>query len=57
MAEVKIYSRLVEQVIPTIKFNGIEDIQAVTDFIIRYRGKIETVLLPPKDKEEAARAG
>lgn len=57
MAEVKIYTRVVEQTIPTIKFNGVEDIQAVTDFIIRHSGKIETVLLPPKDREEAAREG
>ena len=57
MAEVKIYTRVVEQTIPTIKFNGVEDIQAVTDFIIRHGGKIETFFLPPKDEEEAARAG
>lgn len=57
MAEVKIYERIVRQTIPTIKFDGIEDIQAVSDFIERYGGRFESVTTRPKDEEQAKKNG
>ena len=57
MAEVRILARVITQTIPTIKFNGVEDIQAVSDFIERYGGRFESVNTRPEDEEKAKKNG
>ena len=57
MAEVRILARVITQTIPTIKFNGVEDIQAISNFIERYGGRFESVNTRPEDEEQAKKNG
>ena len=57
MAEVRILARVITQTIPTIKFNGVEDIQAISNFIERYGGRFESVNTRPADEEQAKKNG
>ena len=50
MAVEQNFERIITQTIPTIKFENINDTEAITLFIIKYGGKVEQVDFRPKDE-------